>query len=265
MGTPFPGMDPYLEHPNLWPEVHTRLVVALADALGPAVRPRYRVAVEQRTYIALVDPDSYVGRPDVGVVQSEPPGSPDQQPQSTATVSVPKRVQLPMPEEIRERYLEVRAVDTGELITVIEVLSPTNKRPGEGRRQYEKKRMQILASQTHLAEIDLLRTGDPMPMRIRDNQEPADYDYRVLVSRSDERPAANVYAFSVRDPIPVFPLPLRGGDEEPNVELGTLLHELYERASYDLAIDYATDPIPPLDIADRAWADGLLRAAALRN
>lgn len=208
MTTPFPGMDPYLEHPNLWPEVHTRLIVALADVLGPALRPRYRVAVEQRTYIALIDPDSYVERPDVSVIQAGPASSTPHESQVTVAPSAPRRAQIPMPEEVRERFLEVRDVGTGELITVIEILSPTNKKPSEGRRQYEEERMQVLVTRTHLVEIDLLRGGDPMPMRIRDDGQPADYDYRILISRAAQRPAADVYAFSVRDPIPIFTLPL---------------------------------------------------------
>ncbi len=264
MGTPFPGMDPYLEHPNLWPEVHTRLIVTLADTLGPAVRPRYRVAVEPRTYIALVNPQSYIGRPDVGLVQPQSSDAAKYE-AGTATTTRPRRAQLPMPEEIRERYLEVRDVKTGELITVVEILSPTNKRPGEGRRQYEDKRVQVLGSRTHLVEIDLLRGGDPMSMHIQDNGQPTDYHYRILISRSDQRPNAEVYTFSVREPIPVFPLPLRKDDTEPALDLGEALHKVYDRAGYDLAINYNTDPVPPLEEADAAWAAQLLREAGLRS
>ena len=88
--------------------------------------------------------------------------------------------------------------------------------------------------------------------------------YRILVSRANQRPLANLYAFNVQDPIPVFPLPLQPGDKEPLIDLGTLLQQLYDRAGYDLRIDYRQDPVPPLDKDDAAWADSLLRQAGLR-
>src|SRR5689334_6588254 len=51
MNMPFPGMDPYLEHPVLWPSVHTRLMVWMAHQLGPRLRPRYIASVEERVYL----------------------------------------------------------------------------------------------------------------------------------------------------------------------------------------------------------------------
>lgn len=262
MRSPFPGMDPYLEHPTLWPEVHTRLIVALADTLGPVLRPRYRVAVEQRTYLALLAPDDLVGLPDLSVVREKP--GPTYAPTVSATVPVaaPLVAEVPLPEERRERYLEVRDVVSGEVITVIELLSPSNKHPGEGRRVYEEKRNRVLGSRTHLVEVDLLRGGESMPMRVQGDGRRS--HYRILVSRSDHRPRADLYSFTLRDPIPAFPLPLRRGDPEPTVDLGALLHDLYERAGYDLAVDYRKDPAPPFDESDALWASDLLHQASLR-
>src|SRR4051794_40750165 len=51
MNTPFPGMDPYLEHPALWTAVHARLMVWLAHQLSPLLRPRYVVSVEERVFL----------------------------------------------------------------------------------------------------------------------------------------------------------------------------------------------------------------------
>ena len=135
MPTPFPGMDPYLECVGMWEEVYTRLIVAIADVLGPQVRPRYRVGVEQRTYLAVLTPDEYeiVGKPDVLVAvprRQEPPIHVT----TTAVGIAPKVAQLPMPEEIIERHLAVRDVVTGEVITVLELLSPTHKLTRDGRR-----------------------------------------------------------------------------------------------------------------------------------
>lgn len=262
MRFPFPGMDPYLEHPALWPQVHTRMIVALADALGSVLRPRYWVAIEERTYVALLAPEDLLGLPDVVIVRAETTPPPAQGSEGVATLAMPLAAQVPLPEERRERYLEVREVASGEVVTVIELLSPSNKRPGEGRHQYEEKRLKVLGSQTHLVEVDLLRGGEPMPVRIQGDGQRG--PYRILVSRSEGRPRAHLYLFTLRDPIPIFPLPLRRGDLEPPVDLGQLLQDLYERAGYDMVTNYRNAPVPPFDEEDATWADDLLHQAGLR-
>ncbi|MEM6593085.1 MAG: DUF4058 family protein [Cyanobacteria bacterium P01_H01_bin.119] len=259
MSSPFPGMDPYLEHPDLWPEVHSRLLVAIADSLGPKLRPKYRIAIEKRVYEDTRE-DLLVGRPDATVFklrtqEQNPPVS-----KSAATLVAPITVELPMPEEIQERYLEVREVGTGTVVTTLELISPSNKRPGNGRRQYEDKRIKILTSSTHLVEIDLIRAFAPLP-RYGLNQA---YLYGILVSRASQRPQADLYAFNLRSPIPAFPLPLMPDDAEPIVDLQPILAQLYNRASYDLAIDYSQNPLLPLDEEDLAWADSLLREKGYR-
>ncbi|MFB2918919.1 MULTISPECIES: DUF4058 family protein [Aerosakkonema] len=259
MPSPFPGVDPYLENPELWPEVHHRLITAIADAIAPPVRPKYRVAIEKRIYLSEVEDDDLVGIPDVTVF-SKPSGAN----QSASTVTLPSRyepiaVTVPMSEETREGYLEIREVGTGRVITVIEILSPKNKRAGVGREAYESKRQQVLASPTHLVEIDLLRGGTPMPIRGGTQS-----DYRILVSRGDRRPRSQLYAFTVRDEIPPFALPLQSGDVQVQVELQTLLNGVYDRAGFDLAVDYTQPSIPPLKGEDAIWADGLLREKGLR-
>ena len=87
--------------------------------------------------------------------------------------------------------------------------------------------------------------------------------YRILVSRGDHRPNATLYAFGVRQAIPLFPLPLKPADHEPRVDMGQLLHDLYDRASYDLRLDYREEAVPPLAGEDAAWADALLHSHVL--
>ena len=260
MPTPFPGMDPYLERVGVWEEVHTRLIVAIADALGPQVRPKYRVGVEQRTYLAVLTPDEYelVGKPDVLVAVSR---RQEQPVHATATAAgiAPRVAQLPMPEEIIERHLAVRDVLTGEVITVIELLLPTNKLTRDGRRQYARKRLQILGSATHFIEIDLLRAGEPFPFRVQDDD--AQSDYRIIVSRARDRPQAAVYLFTIRDSIPDIPIPLQPGDAEPLVALNRLVHDVYDRAGYDLTLDYQQPPPPPqIRAQDVQWMQQLWRS-----
>jgi hypothetical protein len=187
MPTPFPGMDPYLEQAGIWEEVHTQLIVDLARALNRQLAPRYRVAIEQRSYMSLVWTNALVGLPDIMVVESEGSTQPTQ---AAATGQQPTVVELPMPYEVVERYLEIRTLDDRQrVVTAIEVLSPTNKLSYEGRELYLAKRLKVLASNTNLVELDLLRAGQPMPMR-----KPGDakLDYRILVSRASQRPASDL-------------------------------------------------------------------------
>ncbi len=258
MPTPFPGMDPYLEQPDLWPDVHNRLITHLADSLGPMVRPRYYVSVEERTYLVESDKDSLVGRPDVTVVEQ---GGTQPSPVTTVktVIETAVEVEVPLPDEVRETYLEIRAAGTDRVVTVVEILSPSNKRPGRGRDLYEEKRLIVLGSATHLIEIDLLRSGEPMSVRGDGRHS----HYRILVSRWRHRPKALLFPFTVRQPIPQFQLPLKYGDEEPIVDLNQLLHDLYDRAGYDLRIDYTKEPVPPLDEADAEWAHEILQRAGV--
>ncbi len=259
MRTPFPGMDPYLERSDLWPDVHSRLIVTLADDLAPRLRPRYYVSVEERTYAGGPEGLLFAGRPDIGVVQLPSLVNEERIAYAPTGARVVK-VTLPVPEQVTETFLQVRAAGTDRVITVLEVLSPSNKQAGEGRKQYDQKRLVLLGTLTHLVEIDLLRAGPPMTMWGDGHQA----CYRILISRSPQRPQADLLPFSVRQSIPAFRLPLQPDDDEPFVELSELLYALYERAGYDLRIDYRAEPEPPLEADDTLWADALLRKAGLR-
>ncbi len=158
MPSPFPGMDPYLESPGLWPDVHNSLIVAMRDDLAPRLRPRYYVALEER--IVRLSPDDIVfaTRPDVAVVPAS-----EQREQPLSSVPAPAveaiTVEVPLPDDLRELYLEIRTADTDQVITVLELLSPTNKLVAEGRRQYKRKRVEIFGTLTHFVDVDLLRAA----------------------------------------------------------------------------------------------------------
>ena len=242
----FPGMNPYLEHPALWPEVHYGIIGGLIRTLNPQITPKYRAAVDKRVYMDTL----LVGIPDNTVFQQisgiQSPAGASNKP--TAVVSKPERVTVPMVEEVTERYLEIREVMTHKVITVIELLSPKNKRGGEGRKQYLSKRQSVLNSQTHFVEVDLLRTGEPMPI-----EGGRKSDYQILVSRAKERPAAERYPFNLKDPIPCFLLPLQAEDEEPVIDLRQLILQACDEAAIELAIDYTQLPTPPLSEEDTTW------------
>ena len=97
------------------------------------------------------------------------------------------------------------------VVTVIEILSPANKRAGKRRQAYLDKRQETFASPTNIVEIDLLRGGETMPLL----GEVPQSDYRILVYRRRHRPNALLHAFRVQDEIPKFLLPLRSPDVEP--------------------------------------------------
>ena len=256
MPTPFPGMDPYLEKPGLWKQVHTDLIVDIRRHLSPLVRPKYQVAIEQRNFLSLSAGDPLVGEPDVLVI-APARGNPVEltrtavAPVTTASYTVA----LPQAEQVIERYLEVRDVESGEVITVIEILSPSNKL--EDRKRYERKRLRVLGSMTNLVEIDLLRSGKPMLMR-GDFPQTA---YRVLVSRALQRPEAQIFPIALRQAIPDIPIPLRPGEDEPLLPLNQILHTLYDSAGHDLFINYQQPPLPLLGEEDAAWAQELCAVA----
>src|SRR5205823_2670763 len=225
------------------------------------VAPAYYVAIEERTYIVALDSAECIGRPDVASVTAPREAQSGSAAETaTAVASVPQTVVLPQFEEVHERYLEIHDAQTHAVVTAIEILSPSNKAPGEGRDAYEEKRRQVLSTRTNLVEIDLLRGGNPMEM-----QPPPQGDYRIVVRAGWERPQARLYTCSVRQALPEVPVPLRRGAQEARLPLGTLLADTYARAYYELRLDYRQPPEPPLSPPDAAWVDTLLRTAGLRE
>jgi hypothetical protein len=252
-------MDPYLEDRSMWRDVHLRLIAAMGDALAPQVAPAYYVAIEQRVYVTALDRSEFI--PDAIVIAASPER---EQRGGTAVVTAgavtTQTVMIPRYEEVREGYLEIRDVRGHEVVTAIELLSSTNKLLGAGRNQYEEKRHQLLTSATHLVEIDLLREGEPMAT----NPLPT-ADYRIFVSPTWERPNARLSTFGIRQPIPRVSVPLRQTEAEAHLAVGELLAQVYDRARYDLRLDYkAPPPEPALSAEDEAWVDALLREKRLR-
>jgi len=263
MSSPFPGMNPYLENPNLWSEVHHRLISAIAIALASQLRPKYRAAIEKRIYLwdeGNGNKTNLVGIPDVAITKTE--SEPLQKEPKIALSPLDKavRVTMPIPQEMREGFIEIVDVEHKHVVTVIEILSPTNKLAGIGRDKYEEKRREILASPINLVEIDLLRSGKAMSVVELMPQS----DYRLLVAPGNQRPHANLYHFKLREQIPILFIPLRYGDHQPRLDLKSLLDEVYDQAALDLTINYNAEPVPQLRKEDRLWSDSLLKQQGLR-
>jgi hypothetical protein len=249
MPSPFPGMNPYLERATAWESFHPSLIVAAHLQIASQLPPEYVVRIENRVYIHEPPAERrFVGAADLGVVR--PPGASAER---TATIEAPARVMILDAIDVQHvRFLTIRDRDGNDLITVIELLSPTNKYAGPDREQYLSKRREILRSRAHFVEIDLLRGGPRMPP-----DELPTCDYCAIVSRVEERPEAGVWPWRVRDPIPLLPIPLRPTDADVRLDLKAAIDLMYDGGRYGNYI-YNGPPEPRLAPDDAAWAAQLL-------
>ena len=248
--SPFPGMDPWLEHPASWPNVHQSLITYARDALQSRIGDRYFVSIGERIYVEPAGSDYY---PDVHVTQAARRGEAATSGEADQPVLV-----VVADAEHREVFLEiVEARSQSPVVTVIEVLSPANKRPGPGRDVYLRKQGDLLASASHLVEIDLLRGGAPT-VAIPAQQQAG--DYRVVVSRADRRRHRELYPISLRDRLPRVAVPLLQSDHTV-LDLQALFAETWQKSGLGNRIDYTKPPVPPLAAADEQWARQLLGAS----
>jgi len=263
MPSPFPGMDPYLESRVLWPDVHQRLITYSADALQPLLRPRYHARIGERLYVI---PSQRAVYPDVAITRRRPfPMPVEGSGAPVLTADAPVVVSVP-PEEVREPFIEILDLaQGGQVVTVLEVLSPANKTPGEGYELYRRKQEDALASETHLVEIDLLRQGVPtlaVPAHSLTPYRP--WHYVVSVSRAGRREQFEVYLRTLRERLPRVAIPLRAPDRDVVLDLQAVFERCYEHGAYGDLIDYRGDPEVPLSPEDAAWADEHLRRQGLR-
>ncbi len=249
--SPFPGMDPYLEAPGLWPDVHSSLIGIFREQLSPLLAPKYVAELDTQViidYIADDPPDTVIAIPDVAVTQA--PGSSAKTVTATPTTAAPLRLVVPMAAPTRHISVYIRLRENEKLVAAIELLSPTNKRSGENRQKYLKKRMSYFETGIHLVEIDLLRKWPRMPL---EGILP-ESAYLVMVSNAYERPVCDVWPIGLRQPLPVLSVPLLKPDPPVSLDIGQALRTAYERARYDLRIDYMASTSPPLSPTDAEWA-----------
>ncbi len=257
MASPFPGMNPYLEQPDFWLGFHGQALTAIVAQLVPQVTPAYVVLMEERLFIHELPAEErrYLGRADIALGTGPWPGPSSQT--TSGVLAAPVEVRLPAVDVERQRYIEIRDRRNRSLVTVIELLSPSNKRSGPDREQYLTKRGEILASPAHLVEIDLLRCHAPLPT---ESPRP-DCTYSVLISRSEKRPRADFWSIKLRDRLPVVPVPLHTGQPDATLDLQAILNKVYDEGGFAYLI-YDGEPDPPLDDEDSAWAQGLSSARA---
>jgi hypothetical protein len=269
-------MDPFIEMQE-WDDFHPNFITEIQAQLAPLLEPKYFVRVERRVYFErTVADDEDEPHPEAGTRQPEGPGTGSRQlrmpdvavvkveeeaalPQSasaTAVLSKPEECVLPQGDERREYFLLIRGRESYEIVTVMELLSPTNKRPGsDGRELYLEKRQEILDGRSHLVELDLLRGGKRMPIH---TSRTLGQSYYAVVSRRNRRPRATLYRWNLADPMPTISIPLANGDPDVSLNLQTAFANVYQRTRYNLSIDYDAPLAPPPTAEEEASLRGIL-------
>ena len=268
MPSPFPGMDPFLEDPAVFPDLHDRIIFCLSDALNAQLPPPYFAGIASRIW---VEASQRRVAPDVNVLRPQHPlnGSHASGGGGVAVATVPFVVKATR-EEVRETYLEIHAQPGGErLVSTIEVLSLANKTPGgHGRTPYLQKQNEILDAKVHLIEIDLLRGG------VHTTAVPIDaavgaagfFDYHVSVRRWDVPECFYLYPILMQGRLPVVEVPLLPGDASVRMDLKEILDRAYDSGQYRRRVPYREPPpAPPLHPAQTEWVEQVLRAAGIRE
>jgi hypothetical protein len=227
MASPFPGMDPYLEDEKLWPVFQHHLVMCLYQVLLPGLVDRYRARIGQRHYVT-------------------------EQALFTSVVR----------EEHQEEFIEVRQRTDGKLVTLVDVVSPTNKLIDAGRQAYLAKRNECKNQGASLVEIDLVLQGQPTLEYSRDGLP--DWDYAVTVTRASQPERYEIYSATLQKRLPRFRLPLAADDRDTVLDLQASFTRCYDQGGFAAKIDYERDPALPLVREDIQWLNELLKQQKLR-
>jgi hypothetical protein len=230
MPSPFPGMDPYVEHPKTWAPFQHQLLACLYQILLPGLVDRYRARVGNRTYTSEMALFTSIVR-----------------------------------EDHSEEFIEVRNRSDGRLITLIEVVSPANKTTAAGRAAYLEKRRDTIAQRAGIVEIDLVLQGKPTLTYSRDGLP--DYDYAVTVTRATAPDRYEIYTSTLQKRLPKFKVPLAPDDRDALLDLQAAFTRAFDLGNFAAQIDYksALHPDVPLSDANETWIDQALRAQKLRS
>jgi hypothetical protein len=265
MKSPFPGMDPYLE--EHWRDVHHSFLTYARDDLQEHLPGALRARLEERVF---VEPDDGPGRgiyPDVRVIEyPSRRGSPEPAAAAESGVAVAESIVIRGESEpTTEGYIEVIDVGSGNrVVTVIELLSVSNKFPGEGQEKYLQKQREYRRGGVSLVEIDLLRSGQRV-LAVPRNRVPQNFrsTYQVCVTRGWRPSEWEVYRVPLQTALPKIKIPLRQTDAEVTLDLQSLIARCYRNGRYD-DIDYHLEPNPPLEAADAAWSNEWLKTEGRR-
>lgn len=265
MKSPFPGMDPFME--LNWLDLHASLITYIRDQLQDELPSDLKAQINERVVMEQIDFDESQRAgtyPDVSVVQRG--GTAVVQRAATEEAgAVPDVIVQEDASPETETYIEIVNARSGsKLVTVIELLSPTNKLPSKGRESYLAKKCTYLQAAIQLVEIDLTREGDRravMPTLFTDLPEPRPA-YVALVHRfppRPNRPQREYYQLPMEKPLKPIRVPLRPTDEDVILRLQPLVELAYQKGRYG-DIDYTQRLHPPLSYAEQAFLDQCLAA-----
>jgi hypothetical protein len=244
-------MDPYLEG-YMWADVHHALATQFRRQLVPLVRPDYAVRIEVSIYNDRV-PAHELGimYPDVEIIRPQPPANRLIRETAGALTIAPAPLSIPLTimTQVRQASVQIRDVASNQLVTSIEILSPSNKRE-PGMTAYLLKRDELRLAEVHLLEIDLLRRGK----RAWPPESLPDSAYLATLIRA-RHIQAEVWPIGLRERMPVLPVPLRHPHTDVPLDIQAALGAIYDEADYPLTLDYGQPPPePPLSEEDAAWA-----------
>jgi hypothetical protein len=253
MPSPFPGMDPYLESPEIWGDFHGTFLMSIRAVLNQTLPSGYVARWDRYVWIEQPDADQPrpLGRPDVFVTDRL---GRDEGMSRETTLAAPTTITLPTVDPQGKPYLKIIDTRGHRVVSVVELLSPANKAAGRDRDAYLAKRQDYFRSGTNLVELDLRRSGLRAP--VEEPLPPA--DYYVLVSRAADYPRAGVWSIGVREPLPTVPVPLNPQDSPVMLDLRPCLDRAYDEGRFGDDIDYDQPPTPPLREPDATWARELL-------
>ncbi len=256
MPSPFPGMDPYIESSGYWGEFHGSMIVEMRNELNARLPKGYIASTDQYVWVhkpeasergSLFEPDVYVSDKTRGKGRG---------PVRTAVLD-PETLTLSSVQRRKQKYVRIVDLDSNRLVTVIELLSPSNKEADEDGELYRAKRSEHLANRLCLVEIDLLRAGRRLPL----SQPPPEVeDYYVMVSRSWQFPEVGFYRFSLQDPLPEVPIPLTRELTDVKLPLRPCMDRVYDGARFDEKLHYDRPLTPRPRKPDAAWIRQLLAA-----
>lgn len=264
MANPFPGMNPYLEEPAIWPSVHHGLISLLWMELNRRLPRGYVATVEERIFLVEPPTSRY---PDVHVLKHSRRRARAESASAVATLDADPAVEIEFPPaEFREPFIEVHlGRKPGALIAVLEVLSPTNKNRGEGRDRYLQKQNELLGSTSHLLEIDLLRAGQHTVAVPLDRLGDTDWQYLVCLHKGGWRNKFDVWPRTLPRRLPCVRIPLAGNDADIVVDLQSILNQCHDAGRFDERLEYRGECPPPLSKKNAKWIDELLRKKKLRR
>jgi hypothetical protein len=265
MPSPFPGMDPYLESSVFWGGFHSNLYSRIQTVLNRRLPEGYFAEVDEYVWLETDQSEErqLLGKPDTYITDKNRSSAPIVSGRGRiATMPEPVQVTLPKAKKRKHRFVKIVGPDHVLVVTVIEVLSPSNKERSGDREKYLEKRDEYLGTGTNLVEIDLLRDGARMPFG---KPSPEIADYYLFVCRGRSYPHAEVWPFTIRDSIPQIPVPLKPGHSDTPLDLQSCVSEIYDTNRYSMRIDYSQPPTPPFGTVDAEWATALVKKNAAKR